>query len=85
MLNIIIKNIRKNAGLTQKQSSELMGIDISTWERYEAGKTIPKIHFIELFCIKTNQDFNLYKETITNLKENNMNKKIGNVANCKKQ
>lgn len=41
----------------------------STWERYEAGVTRPKVHFIELFCIKTNQDFNLFKETINNLKK----------------
>jgi transcriptional regulator with XRE-family HTH domain len=54
----IIRKLRKNASLTQKQASEIMGVDISTWERYEAGKTMPKIHFIELFCIKTKQDFN---------------------------
>ena len=54
----IIRKLRKNASLTQKQASEIMGVDISTWERYDAGKTMPKIHFIELFCIKTKQDFN---------------------------
>ncbi len=56
MLYIIAKTLRKNAGLTQKQAAEVIGITKRAWEMYEAGEINPKMQNLELFALKTNQN-----------------------------
>lgn len=47
-----IKKARKEAGLTQKEAAELLGVAHITWRQYESGaRNMPKINY-ELFCIK---------------------------------
>ncbi|WGL60036.1 helix-turn-helix transcriptional regulator [Pigmentibacter sp. JX0631] len=64
MISNIVKILRKNAGLTQKEAAEILKIEQRSWERYEAGDRIPSIQNLELFCIKKNQDFNEYRNKI---------------------
>lgn len=65
MISNIVKSLRKNAGLTQKEAAEILKIEQRSWERYEAGDRIPSIQNLELFAIKTNQNLeNIIKEEI---------------------
>ncbi len=54
----LVKLIRKNAGLTQVNAAKIIGVTPRTWERWEAGTMQPTPAFLELFCMKTGQDFN---------------------------
>lgn len=65
MLDILIKTLRINAGLTQKKAAELLGIELRSWERYEASDRVPSLQNVELFCIKTNQNFNEFEFIIS--------------------
>ena len=56
MLYIIAKQLRKNAGLTQKQAAELIGITKRSWEMYESGSYNVNLRNLELFAVKTDQD-----------------------------
>lgn len=56
MLKIILKRLRSNAKLTQKQAAELIGITKRSWERYEAGSANINMRNVELFALKTNQN-----------------------------
>ncbi|MBX7077524.1 MAG: helix-turn-helix transcriptional regulator [Methanobacteriaceae archaeon] len=58
MLKIILKRLRNNANLTQKQAAELIGITKRSWERYEAGSANINMRNVELFALKTNQNLN---------------------------
>ena len=51
----LIKKKREKSGLTQKQSADLVYVDLRTWQKWEYGeRKINKAAF-ELFCIKTKQ------------------------------
>lgn len=56
MLRMILKKLRSNANLTQKQAAELIGIARRSWERYEAGSANINMRNVELFAIKTGQN-----------------------------
>ena len=58
MLKIILKRLRNNAKLTQKEAAELIGITKRSWERYEAGSANINMRNVELFALKTNQNLN---------------------------
>lgn len=58
MLKIILKKLRSNAKLTQKEAAELIGITKRSWERYEAGSANINMRNVELFALKTNQNLN---------------------------
>ena len=47
-----IKNIRDEAGLTQKQAAELLYVDIRTWQKWEYGERAMSPANFELFLIK---------------------------------
>lgn len=38
---ISLKAARVNADLTQREAAKALGIDVSTLQNYEAGKTVP--------------------------------------------
>lgn len=57
-LKELVKLIRSNAELTQEKAANILNIDTRTWERWEQGSRKPNINMLELFCIKTGQDFN---------------------------
>lgn len=47
-----LKELRKDRGFTQRQISEMLGIDRSSYSYYETGKTRPSIKIlIKLSCI----------------------------------
>lgn len=48
----VIKNIRDEAGLTQKQASELLYVDIRTWQKWEYGERTMSPANFELFLRK---------------------------------
>lgn len=41
-INEIIKRLREEKGLTQKQLAELIGVSVSAVQQFEYGKTQPK-------------------------------------------
>ena len=42
ILNSNLKRARKDAGLTQKQVAEIIGITVETYQRYEYAGRIPR-------------------------------------------
>lgn len=56
MYHSIVKILRRNASMTQKQAAELIGISKRAWEMYEAGSIKPKIQNLKLFALETNQN-----------------------------
>ncbi|KAB8035790.1 hypothetical protein GCL60_16305 [Silvanigrella paludirubra] len=58
----LVKLIRKNANLTQEKAANILDVEKRTWERWEEGSRTPSIQNMELFCIKTNQNFDDYKD-----------------------
>ena len=40
-MNLVIKQLRKEKGLTQEQLSEIMGVSLQTVRRWEWGETVP--------------------------------------------
>ncbi len=55
MNGLDVKKIRKNLGLTQKQLSEKLGVDIKTVQNWESGKVVPKTKY-GLFRNLTTED-----------------------------
>ncbi|OCG66622.1 hypothetical protein A9G41_12445 [Gilliamella sp. Nev5-1] len=53
-----VLNARKAAGLTQKQSANLVYVDERTWARWEAGDRKMNKNIYELFLIKTGLFYN---------------------------
>jgi transcriptional regulator with XRE-family HTH domain len=43
MLNVRLKELRKEKGLTQSEVAEAMGLDRSTYGKYETGDSIPDL------------------------------------------
>lgn len=56
MYHSIVKILRRNACMTQKQAAELIGISKRAWEMYEAGSIKPKIQNLKLFALETKQN-----------------------------
>lgn len=73
MLYIILKKLRKNANMTQKQAAELIGITKRSWERYESGTANINMRNVELFALKTKQDLS---KIIKNEEDSNPDFKI---------
>ncbi|MFT8921094.1 helix-turn-helix domain-containing protein [Acetobacter sp.] len=42
---------RKEAGLTQQQSADLLGVHLTTWQRWEYGKREMPLGQLEMFLI----------------------------------
>lgn len=53
-----LKQIRKNAKMTQQNFAEELGMMRSAYANYEIGRTIPSASFIKLVCYKFNVDEN---------------------------
>lgn len=50
-----VRQARENAGLTLKKAAEIAGVELRSWQRYEASeRKIPRPTW-ELFLIKTKQ------------------------------
>lgn len=48
-LNIILKELRKQEGLTQRQVADKLGVTYQSYQAYELGIAVPSlIHFLEL-------------------------------------
>lgn len=45
-----LKALRINAGYTQEQLAELIGVSLGTIKNWERGKTFPKQPMIEKLC-----------------------------------
>jgi transcriptional regulator with XRE-family HTH domain len=58
MSKITLKAARVNAGLTQKQAAEALGISNSTLVKWENGKAAPRVEKIDALCAlySTNYD-----------------------------
>lgn len=54
---IVLRNARKEAGLTQKQLAEKMGTTISFVSQYENGYRIPKPETLERFSVALDSSF----------------------------
>lgn len=63
MSEITLKAARVNAGYTQAEVAEKIGVAPSTVRNWESGKTFPKQPAIELMCV-------LYGTTYDNIKFN---------------
>lgn len=50
MPKISLKAARVNAGLTQTESAERIGVSVSTIKNWEAGKSFPNQPMIEKIC-----------------------------------
>lgn len=48
-----IKLARIQAGLTQTQAAAVLGRDLRTWQRWEAGDFAMDTNLLELFLLKT--------------------------------
>ena len=64
MLNFVLdtnkitcKAARINAGLTQKEAAEKIGVSVSTIKNWETGKTYPKQPEIEKMCAAYNRTY----------------------------
>ncbi|MDN7351553.1 helix-turn-helix domain-containing protein [Acetobacter senegalensis] len=42
---------RKEAGLTQQQSADLLGVHLRTWQKWEYGKREMSPAYLEMFLI----------------------------------
>ena len=62
--SLILKHCRENAGLTQKQMSNALNIERSTYAYYECGKTNPSCAFILKLAKVLNLDYTLFLEAI---------------------
>ena len=49
-MQISLKAARVNAGLTQKEAAQEIGVDVSTILSWEKGKTSPKATHLEALC-----------------------------------
>lgn len=49
-MQISLKAARVNAGLTQREAAERIGVDVSTIVKWEAGKTSPKATQLQKLC-----------------------------------
>lgn len=49
-MKISLEAARKNAGLTQKQAADKIGISPNTLRNYETGTTSPPLKRIEKIC-----------------------------------
>ena len=50
MPKIKLNAARVNAGLTQKEAAEKLGISVSTLKNWESGKTFPRQPQIDAIC-----------------------------------
>ena len=48
----LIRSIRKNAGLTQQKSADIVHAGLRTWQQWEAGDRAMGLDAWELFLIK---------------------------------
>ena len=46
-LKITLKAARTNAGYTQEQAAEALGLSLSTLKNYEAGRTYPSVNVVK--------------------------------------
>ena len=71
-----IKNVRKNANLSQKQLAYIAGVDVRSYQRYESGERIPNQITLTNICTTlprytdylisvSNLDFDKYLNIIT--------------------
>ena len=61
-----IKNLRKAAGLTQKQLGEKLGISFQSIAQWETGKRIPKIETLRKIANALNCDISEIDESFIN-------------------
>lgn len=61
-----IKNLRKAAGLTQKQLGEKLGISFQSIAQWETGKRIPKIETLRKIAAALNCDISEIDESFIN-------------------
>ncbi len=54
----MIKNIRKNNNLTQKEFADSLNVTFQAVSKWENGKNIPDIETLKLICSKYNIDIN---------------------------
>ena len=54
---ITCKAARINAGLTQQEAADELGVSVSTIKSWESGKTYPKQPAIEKMCILYNRTY----------------------------
>jgi DNA-binding transcriptional regulator YiaG len=50
-----VRALREGAGLTTTQVSELLGVPLRTWQRWEKGDNAPHAATIRLLCKLTRQ------------------------------
>ena len=53
-------SFRKNAGLTQQQVADLLGVDRSTYTCYETGKVMVPISKLQQLAVIYNEDLNAF-------------------------
>lgn len=53
-----LKDLRKNAGMTQKQLAVIMGVDQRTISAWEKGVCEPSFQMLAILCELFNETFN---------------------------
>lgn len=61
-MQISLKAARVNAGLTQKEASKAIGINVSTMIKWESGQTCPKFSQLTDLC-------SLYNIPVANIRK----------------
>lgn len=61
---LVLKQCRKNAGLTQQQIASVLNVERSTYAYYEVGKTSPSCSFVLKIAKILNVDYKIFIEAI---------------------
>ena len=49
-MNIKLKKMRENAGLTQAEVAKTVGVNVRVYQRYEAGECLPNVRTATLIA-----------------------------------
>ena len=77
-----LKDARKNAGLTQAQLAEKLGITAQSYSQYETGKRHPKLITIEKIAAALKVPLNVLLDGNWQLYTKEINSSLGNVSDA---
>lgn len=77
-----LKDARKNAGLTQAQLAEKLGITAQSYSQYETGKRHPKLITIEKIAAALKVPLNVLLDGNWQLYTEEINSSLGNVSDA---
>ena len=69
--SLVLRQCRKNAGLTQKQVSDALGVERSTYAYYETGTTRPSGSMIIKLANIFNINYSIFMEAVSDVEFDN--------------